>query len=111
LFVKHFIYHSAKYVVLEKTPIILAAWGVACLLKDIGPFWSGSPISPAKILVAHQVLVIVMFVAKILAANVCPPLPLTDSCQIVGQIWAKDGSKNWLPTLAKYLVGLKWAPT
>jgi hypothetical protein len=41
-------------------------------------------------LVAHQLLVIVWFVAKILAANGCPPLPLTDSCQKVGQMWAKD---------------------
>jgi hypothetical protein len=38
-----------------------------------------------KKLVAHEVLVIVWFVAKILSANECLSFPLTDSFQIVGQ--------------------------
>jgi hypothetical protein len=64
--------------------------GTKLSLESTGVFWFGSNSSSAKKWAAHQVLAIIWFVAKILAANGCPPLPLTDSCKIVGQMRAKD---------------------
>jgi hypothetical protein len=56
----------------------------------LGCVWFCSPSCPAKKLVAHRVVVSVWFVPKVLAANACPSLSLTDSCQKVGKTWAKD---------------------
>jgi hypothetical protein len=58
--------------------------------EDSGLVWFVTQDSLAKILVAYCILVYAWFAAKILAANRYPSISLTDSCQIFGQVWAKD---------------------
>lgn len=54
-----------------------------------GCVWFCAKASHAKILEAHN-LMLVCFVAKNLVANEYLPIPLTDSCQIFVQVWAQE---------------------
>jgi hypothetical protein len=72
----------------------------------LGPVWFIAHTCPAKKMVAYCILVYVWFVAKILAANRYISISLTDSCQIFGQMWAKDSlakilASQFLPTFGR----------
>jgi hypothetical protein len=45
---------------------------------------------PTKKLAAYCIFFHIWFVAKILAANGCPTICLTGSCQIIGQVWVEN---------------------